>query len=101
MDMDLVYINAYAKFYQNSSICAEDIEEKRLLHQSRAVTLLFIYKFSPFAIPNHSSPISISMQSSKKFGQNLLELGSGNEVLTDRHSNSSEGISHHFFVCGV
>ena len=26
--MDLVYISAYAKFYQNSSICSEDIEEK-------------------------------------------------------------------------
>ena len=25
--MDLVYINAYTKFYQNSSICSEDIEE--------------------------------------------------------------------------
>ena len=26
--MDLVYIIAYSKFYQNSSICSEDIEEK-------------------------------------------------------------------------
>ena len=26
--MDLVFINAYTKFYQNSSICSEDIEEK-------------------------------------------------------------------------
>ena len=28
--MDLVYINAYTKFYQNSSICSEDIEEKHI-----------------------------------------------------------------------
>ena len=28
--MDLVYINAYIKFYQNSSICSEDIEQKRI-----------------------------------------------------------------------
>ena len=28
--MDLVYINAYTKFYQNSSICSEDIEEKQI-----------------------------------------------------------------------
>ena len=27
-NMDLVYINAYTKFYQNSSICSEDIDEK-------------------------------------------------------------------------
>ena len=26
--MDLVHINAYTKFYQNSSIYSEDIEEK-------------------------------------------------------------------------
>ena len=30
MCMDLVYINAYTKFYQNSSICSEDIEEKHI-----------------------------------------------------------------------
>ena len=28
--MDLVYINAYTKFYQNSSICSEDIEGKHI-----------------------------------------------------------------------
>ena len=36
-NMDLVCINAYTKFYQNSSICSEDIEEKRFLHQSWAI----------------------------------------------------------------
>ena len=49
----------------------EDVEEKL---QSRAIPLLFINKFSPFAIPNHSSPILMSMQSLKKIGQKLLEL---------------------------
>ena len=29
-NMDLVLINAYTKFYQNSSICSEDIEEKHI-----------------------------------------------------------------------
>ena len=28
--MDLVYINAYTKFHQNSSIGFEDIEEKHI-----------------------------------------------------------------------
>ena len=30
-NMDLIFINAYTKFYQNSSICIEDIEEKHIL----------------------------------------------------------------------
>ena len=29
-NMDLVFINAYTKFYQNSSICSEDTEEKHI-----------------------------------------------------------------------
>ena len=29
--MDLVYINAFTKLYQNSSICSEDVEEKHIL----------------------------------------------------------------------
>ena len=102
-NMDLGYINAYTKLYQNSSICSEDIEEKNtFFHQSRAITLLFINKFSPFAIPNHSSPISMSMQTFKKIGQNLLKLESGNEALMDGHSKGSEGITipRHFFVAG-
>ena len=27
-NMDLVFINAYTKFYQHASICSEDIEKK-------------------------------------------------------------------------
>ena len=75
-NMDLVFINAQTKFYQNSSICSEAIEQKHILHQSRAITLLFINEFSPFAIPNHS--FLISMQSLKNIGQKLLKLESRN-----------------------
>ena len=71
-NMDLVYINAYTKFYQNPSICSEDIEGKHSV--SRAITLLFINEFSSFAIPNHSSLISMSKQSWKKICQKLPEL---------------------------
>ena len=91
--MDLVYINAYTKVYQNSSFCSEDTEE---YHHSRAITLLFINEFSPFAIPNHFSLVSNSMQKLKKIGQKLLKLASGNKALdrrTDGHSNGSEGIT--------
>ena len=41
-------------------------------------------EFSPFAIPNHSSLISMSMQSLKKIGQKLLNLESRNKALMDR-----------------
>ena len=81
-NMDLAFINAYTNFYQYSSICSEDIEEKHILHQSRAITLLFINKFSSFAIPNNSSLISMSMQSLKKIGQKLFKLESGNNIFT-------------------
>ena len=30
--MDLVYINEYTKFYQNSSIGSEDIEENHIFY---------------------------------------------------------------------
>ena len=29
-NMDFVHINAYTNFYQNSSICSENIEEKQI-----------------------------------------------------------------------
>ena len=40
-------------------------------------------EFSQFAIPNHSSLISVSMQSLKEIDQKLLKLESGNEALMD------------------
>ena len=56
------------------------LRKNTFLHQSRAITLLFINEFSPFAIPNHSSLISMSMRSLKKIGQKLLKLESGNNI---------------------
>ena len=127
--------NAYTKFYQNSFICSEDIEEKHIftsikghnsvVYKSQTTPswyqcpckslkkigqkLLklesgndiftsikghnsdFKNKFSPFAIPNHSSPISMSMQSLKKIGQKLLKLRVRKwsaDRWTDRHSKN-------------
>ena len=73
---------------RNSSICTADIEGKkhiftRIKDQNSVFFFFFINKFSRFAIPNHSSPISMSMQSLKKISQKLLKLESGNEALTD------------------
>ena len=68
-NMDLVY-KIWSKFINFS----EGIEESHILHQSRAIPLLFLNEFSPFAIPNYSSLISMSMPSLKKIDQNLLKL---------------------------
>ena len=40
-------------------------------HKSRAITLLFLNEIIPLAIPYHSSPIPMSMQSLKKIGQKV------------------------------
>ena len=34
-NMDFVFINVYTKFYQNSSICSEDIEEKHIFTSTK------------------------------------------------------------------
>ena len=49
-------------------------------HKSRAVTLLFLNEIIPLAIPYHSSPIPMSMQSLKKIGKKVLKLEHGNEA---------------------
>ena len=55
------------------------LRKNTFLHQSRAITLLFINEFSSFAIPYHSSLISMSMQNLKKICQKRLKLESGND----------------------
>ena len=74
------------------------------LHQSRAIALLFIKEFSPVAIPNHSSLMSMSVQSLKKICQKLLKLESGNDALMDGRTLKRFGgyniIPRHFFVAG-
>ena len=94
-NMDLVYINVlyiqnFSKIHQ---FVLKILRKNTFLHQSRAITLLFINKFSPFAIQNHSYLISMSMQSLKKIGQKLFKLESGNKALTDGWINSLEGIT--------
>ena len=88
--MDLVFTNAYTKFYQNSSTCSEDIEEKHIFTSIKGHnSVIYKKKFSPFAIPKHSSLISMSMQSLKKIGQNLLKLESGNNIFTSIKGHNS------------
>ena len=49
-------------------------------HKSRAITLLFLNEIIPLAIPYHSSPILVSMQSLKKIGKKVLKLEHRNEA---------------------
>ena len=42
--MDLVYINEYTKFYKNSSICSEDIEEKHIFTSIKGLNSV-VYKW--------------------------------------------------------
>ena len=58
-------------------------EAQSFLTYIKAITLLFQNEISPLAIPYHSSPIPMSMQSLKKIGQKVLKLEHGNEALTD------------------
>ena len=49
-------------------------------HKPRAITLLFLNEIIPLAIPYHSSPIPMSMQSLKKIGTNVLKLEHRNDA---------------------
>ena len=95
--MDLIYINAYKTFNKIRPFVLKIFRKNTFLHQSRAITMLLINEFSPSAITNYSSLISMSVQSLMKIGQKLLKLKTGNEALTDGrtagHSNGSEGIT--------
>ena len=72
--------NAYAKFYLNSSSFLRYWPKMHFGHKSRAITLLFLNEIIPLAIPYHSSPIPMSVQSLKKIGKKVLKLEHGNEA---------------------
>ena len=56
-------------------------------HKSRAITLDLIDEIYPSTIQNHSFLISTLIQSLKKIGQEMLKIESGNEALTDGHTD--------------
>ena len=85
-NMDLVFINAYTKSYQNSSIYSEDIDEKHIftsIKGHKSVVYEWVY---PIWIPNL---ISMSMQSLKKIGQKLLKLESRNDIFKSIKGHNS------------
>ena len=99
--MDLVYINAYTKFYPNSSTCSEDIEEKHIFTSIKDHNTVVYKRIYPIC---NSKPLLPDINIHVKFVENrskVLKLESGNEALTygridrrtDRHINGSEGIT--------
>ena len=95
-NMGLVYISAYTKFYQNASMCFEDIDWGNHIFPSiKANNSVVKNDFSPFAILNHSFLISMFMQSLKKIGQKCWSWVRKRSAdgRTDGHSNGSEGIT--------
>ena len=71
-------------FIKIHPLVLKKLRKNTFLHQSRAINLFFINKFSPFAILNHSSLISMSMQSLKTIGQKLLKSSETENAQTAR-----------------
>ena len=99
-NMELVYISMHIKIWSKLIHLFWKYWGKTFLHQSRAITLLFIKAISSFAISNHSSLMSMSMQSLKKIGQKLLKLrvrklsaGWWTDRRRDRYPNGLKGIT--------
>ena len=93
-NMDLVFMHIQ-NFIKIHPFVLKILRKNTFLHQSRAINLLFINEFSPFAIQNHTSLISMSMQSLKKIGRKLLKLESRNNISTSiKGHNSIDSIVH-------
>ena len=82
-------INVHAKFEENRS--------KATQVRVRKQQLLFINKFSPFAIPNPSSPLSMSMQfeenKSKTIQVRVWKRSADRRMDADRNSKFLEDIT--------
>ena len=64
------------------------LSKKKNLTPNKGHNAVQNWQKKSIAIPNHSSLISMSMQSLKKIGQKLLKLESGNEALTDGRTDT-------------
>ena len=74
--------------WKGTKVRAQKRSAKHFWHISRAITLVFQNEISPLAIPYHSSPIPMSMQSLQKIGQKVLKLEHWNKVLRDRWTDA-------------
>ena len=65
--MDLVFINAYTKCYQNSSICSEDIEVK---HSFTSIKGHYSVEIDRKTLFNHPNLHLVNVNAYTKFDQN-------------------------------
>ena len=70
--MDLVYINAYTKFYQNLFICFEDIEEKHIFTSIKGHNAVVYKRIKPIYNPKPLLPDNNVHAKFEKIGQKLL-----------------------------
>ena len=82
-NMDLVYINAYTKFYQNSSICSKGIEEKQIFTSIKGHNSTVYVQIKPICNPKSLLPDINVHAKVEENRSKLLKLASGNEALTD------------------
>ena len=70
-NMDLVFINAYTKFYQNSSICSEDIEEKHIFTSIKGHNSVVYKQIQPICNPK---PLLPNINVHAKFKENRSKI---------------------------
>ena len=81
-NMDPVFINAYTKFYQTSTICSEDIfRKKTFLYYSRAITLLKMNEKSCSIIQTYILSISMHIQNLIEIHKFIHKILSINKIL--------------------
>ena len=88
-NMDLVFINAYTKFYQKSSFCSEDIEENYTFTSIKGHNSVVYIQIWPICNPKPLLPDINVHASLKKICQKLLKLESGNDIYTSIKGQNS------------
>ena len=100
--MDLAHINAYTKFYKNSCICSEDIEEKHIFYINQGSYSVVYKQIQPICNPKPLLPDTNVHAKFEEIRQKLLKLESRNEARTDGWADSCKqyNIIPRHFLCG-
>ena len=88
-NMDLVFVHVYTKFYQNSSICSEDIEEKHIFTSIKGHNSVVYKQIWLICNPKPLLPDINVHAKLKKIGQKLLKLESRNDIFTSIKGHNS------------
>ena len=88
-NIDFVFINAYTKFYQNSSFGSEDIEEKHIFTSIKGHNSFVYKRIQPICNPKPLLPDINVHAKFEEIGQKLLKLESGNDIFTSVKGHNS------------